>query len=219
MVMLGAHDVELGIAGTFTLNVAIFALLITGLWRFERRLESGQIFVGLALIAVIGIIGRIILEPLPNISPVTILLLLAGAHYGMRHGLLLATVIVVSSNLVLGHGLWTLYQVVGWSLVACVGAYLSTWLIDSDGKLNVNRLIIVGFTSGFAFDWFVSLSVLHTQPISYLAPYLVQGFVYDLVHATGNLAFAAWLGVPISEMLKRHYSFKLEAANNVPHVI
>ncbi len=215
--MLGAHDVELGMTGTLIVNVAIFALLITGLWRFERRLESGQILVGLALIAAIGIAGRIILEPLPNISPVTILLLLAGAHYGMRHGLLLATVIVVCSNLVLGHGIWTLYQIVAWSLVACAGAYLSTWLIDSDGKLNINRLIVVGFTSGFAFDWFVSLSVLHTQPISYLAPYLVQGFVYDLVHAIGNLAFAAWLGVPISDMLKRHYSFKLEATNNVPH--
>lgn len=217
--MLGAHDVELGMAGTFAVNVAIFTLLIAGLWRFERRFQSGQILIGLAVIAAIGIAGRIILEPLPNISPVTILLLIAGVHYGVRHGLLLATIIVVSSNLVLGHGLWTIYQILGWSLVACAGAFLSTWLIDSDGKLNINRLIIVGFTSGFAFDWFVSLSVLHTLPISNLAPYLVQGLVYDLVHATGNIAFAVWLGAPISEMLKRHYSFKLEATNNVPHVV
>lgn len=214
--MLGAHDVELGVLGTLALNMGIFGLLIAGLWRIERRVDSGQTLIALALIAVVGIVGRIILEPLPNISPVTILILLAGAHYGVRHGVVLATVIAVVSNLFLGHGLWTLYQAAGWSLVACTGAYLSTWLVNSEGKLNLNRLMVLGFASAFAFDWFVSLSVLHTQPPSYLAPYLIQGFVYDLVHAFGNLAFAAWLGAPVSDMLKRHYSVNLEATKNVP---
>jgi len=214
--MLGAHDVELGVLGTLALNMGIFGLLIAGLWRIERRVDSGQTLIALALIAVVGIVGRIILEPLPNISPVTILILLAGAHYGVRHGVALATVIAFVSNLFLGHGLWTLYQAAGWSLVACTGAYLSTWLVNSEGKLNLNRLMVLGFASAFAFDWFVSLSVLHTQPPSYLAPYLIQGFVYDLVHAFGNLAFAAWLGAPVSDMLKRHYSVNLEATKNVP---
>ncbi|HJL59275.1 MAG TPA: DUF6580 family putative transport protein, partial [Candidatus Thalassarchaeaceae archaeon] len=176
--MLGAHDVELGVLGTLALNMGIFGLLIAGLWRIERRVDSGQTLIALALIAVVGIVGRIILEPLPNISPVTILILLAGAHYGVRHGVALATVIAFVSNLFLGHGLWTLYQAAGWSLVACTGAYLSTWLVNSEGKLNLNRLMVLGFASAFAFDWFVSLSVLHTQPPSYLAPYLIQGFVY-----------------------------------------
>jgi len=214
--MLGAHDVELGVLGTLALNMGIFGLLIAGLWRIERRVDSGQTLIALALIAVVGIVGRIILEPLPNISPVTILILLAGAHYGVRHGVALATVIAFVSNLFLGHGLWTLYQAAGWSLVACTGAYLSTWLVNSEGKLNLNRLMVLGFASAFAFDWFVSLSVLHTQSPSYLAPYLIQGFVYDLVHAFGNLAFAAWLGAPVSDMLKRHYSVNLEATKNVP---
>ena len=213
--MLGAHDVELGVVGTFVLNVAIFGLLIVGLWRIEQRIDKGQTLIALALLAVVGIIGRIVFNPLPNISPVTILILLAGAHYGVRHGVVLATVITVGSNMVLGHGIWTLYQAVGWSLVACLGAYLSMWLVNSQDKLNLNRLMVLGFVSAFVFDWFVSLSVLHTQPMSYLTPYLVQGLMYDLVHAFGNLVFAAWLGVPVSDILKRHYSFNLEAPMNV----
>lgn len=213
--MLGAHDVELGVVGKFVLNVAIFGLLIVGLWRIEQRIDKGQTLIALALLAVVGIIGRIVFNPLPNISPVTILILLAGAHYGVRHGVVLATVITVGSNMVLGHGIWTFYQAVGWSLVACLGAYLSMWLVNSQDKLNLNRLMVLGFVSAFVFDWFVSLSVLHTQSISYLMPYLVQGLMYDLVHAFGNLVFAAWLGVPVSDILKRHYSFNLEAPTNV----
>ena len=214
--MLGAHDATLGTTGSVFLNSALFALILFGLWRIESRLDSGRTMIALAVLATAGIVGRILLEPLPNISPVTVLVFLAGAHYGVRHGVALATVIAVVSNLFLGHGLWTLYQAAGWSLVACAGAYLSTWFVNSEGKLNLNRLMVLGFASAFAFDWFVSLSVLHTQPPSYIASYLIQGFVYDLVHAFGNLAFAAWLGAPVSDMLKRHYSVNLEATKNVP---
>ena len=217
--MLGAHDVTLGTTGSVLLNSALFALALFGLWRIETRLESGRTMIALALLATAGIAGRILLEPLPNISPVTVLVFLAGAHFGARHGIALATIITFGSNVVLGHGLWTLYQAVGWSMIAVAGACLATWLIDAHGKLNLNRLMVSGFTLGFAFDWFVSLSVLHTQPLSYLPVYLAQGFVYDLVHAFGNLAFAAWLGVPVSEMLKRHYTIKLEAVKNVPVVV
>ncbi len=202
--MLGAHDVELGMTGTILLNSGIFALILFGLWRIETRLESGRSMAALTILAVAGILGRILLEPLPNISPVTILVLLAGVHFGARHGIALATIITIGSNLVLGHGLWTLYQAVGWSLVAVLGSSLSGWLVDVNGKLNLNRLMLTGFTLGFAFDWFVSLSVLHTQPLSYLPLYLAQGLVYDFVHGFGNLAFAAWLGVPVSDALTRH---------------
>lgn len=217
--MLGAHDVELGTAGIVILNSSIFALALFGLWRIESRVESGRTYATLALLATAGILGRILLEPLPNISPVTVLVLLAGAHFGARHGVALATIITVASNLVLGHGIWTLYQAVGWSLIALLGAYLSGWLVDSQGKLNLNRLMLSGFALGFAFDWFVSLSVLHTQPLSYLPAYLAQGLVYDFVHGFGNVAFAAWLGSPVAEALGRHSNFKMVETKPSPVVL
>ena len=46
--MLGAHDVELGVVGKVALNVAIFSLLIVGLWRIEQRIDKGQTFIVLA---------------------------------------------------------------------------------------------------------------------------------------------------------------------------
>ena len=213
--MLGAHDVEFGLAGTVALNLALFGLLAWGMWKIDSRIESGKTLLSLALVASFCIGGRVLLEPLPNISPVTVMLLIAGAHFGARNGVALAVIVAVVSNLFLGHGLWTLYQALGWSLVAVAGSYMATWLLDSERQISIQRLMMAGFVAGFAFDWFVSLSVLHTQSASYLLPYLAQGLVYDLIHAFGNVAFAAWLGTSVSVSLGRHAEIGMEARSDV----
>ena len=66
--MLGAHDVTLGTTSSVLLNSALFALALFGLWRIESRLDSGRTMIALALLATAGIAGRILLEPLPNLS-------------------------------------------------------------------------------------------------------------------------------------------------------
>ena len=44
------------------------------------------------------------------------------------------------------------------------------------------------------FDFIVSLSVIDGSiTFSQFMLYLANGIPYDLMHATGNLAFAAWL--------------------------
>ena len=134
------------------LNAAVFGLLLFGIWKVEKGLNSGSDLLVLSLLAVAGIFGRILLEPLPNVSPVTILVLLAGAHFGARRAVALAAVIALFSNLWMGHGLWTFYQAVGWSLVGCAGALLSSWLLDEKRELVLPRLMAVGFAAGFAFD-------------------------------------------------------------------
>jgi hypothetical protein len=37
-----------------------------------------------------------------------------------------------------------------------------------------------------------------------LVPFLLNGLAFDLYHAAGNLAFVAWMAVPIGEILARH---------------
>jgi hypothetical protein len=73
-----------------------------------------------------------------------------------------------------------------------------------EGKLNLNRVAVVAIAAGFAFDWIVSLSILLKTDPSMLAPFLLNGLVFDLYHAAGNLAFVAWMAVPIGEILARH---------------
>ena len=73
-----------------------------------------------------------------------------------------------------------------------------------DRELRVNLLAVVAAASGFVFNWIVSLSILLTVDPSMLAAYLLNGLVFDLYHAAGNVAFVAWMSVPLGDMMLRH---------------
>ena len=136
-------------------------------------------------------------------QPVTVVVLLVGIHYGATRSIGVATIIAISSNLVMGHGLWTFYQALGWSLVGVTGALLSQSLRVGD-KISVPRVASISFIAAFVFDWVVSVSVLHTLPLENLPVYILAGLPFDLVHGVGNVAIAAWIAEPISDIMSRH---------------
>ena len=89
------------------------------------------------------------------------------------------------------------------NLVFCRFALLSQSL-RVDDKISVPRVASVSFVVAFAFDWVVSVSVLHTLPLETLPVYILAGLPFDLVHGVGNIAFAAWIAEPISDIMSRH---------------
>lgn len=83
------------------------------------------------------------------------------------------------------------------------GAALSGLLLDGR-RIRATRLAFVSAASAFLFDWIVSLSILMEADSSMIVPYLINGLAFDLYHAAGNVAFVAWMAVPLSEMILRH---------------
>jgi energy-coupling factor transport system substrate-specific component len=107
----------------------------------------------------------------------------------------------------MGHGLWTLYQALGWSLVGIIGTLLSNKLHLNNTGSNT-PLMMVAIFCAFIFDWTVSLSVLHTLGPDLLFVYILSGIPFDILHAVGNMFFVAWLASPLSEIMTRHLSVK-----------
>jgi len=213
--MFDAHTVTIGPHGMLLINAAMLCMIGWALWKAERRLESGSDWILLLMLGVFAVSGRVLMDPIPNIQPVTVIVLLAGIHYGAPRAIILATTVTLCSNLLLGHGLWSLYQAVGWSAVGVTGALFSNRLLVN-GRLNIERLAIVAAASAFAFDWFVSVSALHAMGSELLLPYIVAGLPFDLLHAAGNVAFAAWLATPLSEVMTKHISASSPMAVNDP---
>jgi len=160
----------------------------------------------LVLLAVFGVSGRILLDPIPNVQPVTVLVLLVGAYFGASRAIALAAIIALASNVILlGHGPWTLFQAVGWGSIGLAGSMLSNRII-ADGKVRIGTLAVIAAASGLAFNWFVSLSILLEAGSSMMVPYLLNGLVFDLYHVVGNVLFVAWIASPLGEMMYRHRS-------------
>tara|TARA_B100000287_G_scaffold70540_1_gene61994 strand:- start:280 stop:804 length:525 start_codon:yes stop_codon:yes gene_type:complete len=160
----------------------------------------------LILLAIFGVSGRILMEPIPNVQPVTVLVLLTGVYFGASRALALAAIVALASNVIfMGHGPWTIFQVIGWGAIGIFGSLLSDKLVVNE-KLRLNRLAFMAAASGVAFNWFVSLSILLDTGFSMLVPYLLNGLVFDLYHAFGNILFVAWMATPLGEIMSRHRS-------------
>ena len=202
--MSDLHNIALSPNQTILLNTVILILIATALYRAERKLDGSDPWIMLSILAIFAIAGRILLDPLPNIQPVTVVVLLTGIYYGAPRAFALAGIVALATNfLVLGHGPWTLFQVVGWGSIGVAGALLSDRLLI-DGKLNLNRLAVFAAVSGFVFNWIVSLSILMKTDPSMLIPYVLSGLTFDMFHAAGNILFVAWMAEPLGEMMLRH---------------
>jgi energy-coupling factor transport system substrate-specific component len=185
------------------INIAMLSLIGWALWRAEQKMSSGSDLILLILLGAFAVSGRVLLDPIPNVQPVTVIVLLAGIHFGTPRVVALAVAVALCSNVLLGHGLWSLYQAIGWSAVGIVGATLSNRLYV-DGRIAIYALTVLAAVSAFAFDWIVSLSALHSLSSEVFLVYLTAGIPYDLLHAAGNVAFVAWLANPLSEIMTRH---------------
>lgn len=204
--MYDFHNVALSPNQSLFLNIAILSIIVLSLIRSERSLRDQSQWGMLVLLAVFGVSGRILLDPIPNVQPVTVLVLMVGAYFGAPRAIALAATIALASNvMLLGHGPWTLFQAVGWGAIGLVGALMSSRIV-AEGRVRIGPLAVIAAASGLAFNWFVSLSILLEAGSSMLVPYLLNGLVFDLYHVAGNVLFVAWMASPLGEMMSRHRS-------------
>ena len=206
--MYDFHNVALSPTQSLFLNIAILSIIVLSLIRSEHSLRDQSQWGMIVLLAVFGVSGRILLDPIPNVQPVTVLVLLTGAYYGAPRAIALAATVALASNvLLLGHGPWTLFQAIGWGAIGLAGALFSNRILI-EGRVRIGLLAVIAAVSGLAFNWFVSLSILFEAGSSMLVPYLLNGLVFDLYHVAGNVLFVAWMASPLGEMMSRHRPYR-----------
>jgi len=157
-----------------------------------------QSFFFLSFVFII-VAGRVILQPLPNVQPVTMAVFLMGAHQGARRGMSFAILVTLLSNLFIGDGWWTLFQAIGWSVVAVLGASATA---RSSAKIELNVLLPMLVASSILFDFITSLSLIDSSTtLTSFISILYSGLLYDMFHILGNLCFAVWLGESMQDFL------------------
>jgi len=187
---LGTHGPVLSPMTSLVLDIG---LLVAAFWLLATpsKKSLGDTLLLLTLVLAVSA-ARVLMQPLPNIQPVTVAALIIGAQLGARRGAAFAILVAMISNAIIGNGWWTIFQAIGWASVAVIG---SKFAIIANGELQRNRLFVAAIASAFAFDLIVSFSIIDssTSIVSFLT-YLAHGIPYDLLHALGNLTFAVWFG-------------------------
>ena len=193
---IGVHGPELTPIASALMHGALVLLAAIMLAPFSRQQRSG--WVPLAGLVVVVTALRVVMEPLPNIQPVTVTVLLVGACLGARRGVAFAVLVTLLSNAFIGDGWWTLFQALGWSSVALLGA----GLLEAN-RLRLPQLSVVSVLAAFVFGFVASLSLLDsTMSLTDFFSLLFAGLPYDALHALGNLAVAVWFGPTIHGLLQ-----------------
>ena len=142
---------------------------------------------------------RVLMQPLPNVQPLTVATLLVGAHLGARRGVAFAILATLLSNLLISHGWWTFFQAAGWAIVAVIGARAN---LVQNGQLQLQRLALVSVVSAMVFGFVSTLSLVTSAmtPSAFIV-LLGQGLPFDVVHALGNLVFVVWMAPSLHHFL------------------
>ena len=194
---LGTHGPVLSPMTSLVLDIG---LLVAAFWLLATpsKKSLGDTLLLLTLVLAVSA-ARVLMQPLPNIQPVTVAALIIGAQLGARRGAAFAILVAMISNAIIGNGWWTIFQAIGWASVAVIG---SKFAIIANGELQRNRLFVAAIASAFVFDLIVSFSLIDssTSIVSFLT-YLAHGIPYDLLHALGNLTFAVWFGTWFADVV------------------
>jgi energy-coupling factor transport system substrate-specific component len=199
----GIHGPVLGPVSGLVIDVILLALAFWMLASPDMKKVS-NVLTFVTLVTSVSLL-RVLMTPLPNIQPVTVAALIIGAQLGARRGVAFAVLVTMISNFIIGDGIWTLYQAIGWSVVAIIG---SSSKIIINGQLQLNKTFGYAIICAFLFDFIVSLSVLGTVSLSGFMVYLLNGIPYDILHAVGNLSIAAWFGIWFSEAITKFQSME-----------
>ena len=146
--------------------------------------------------------GRVLFAFIPNVQPVTMLVAITGITLGIRAGIAAGATAALVSNVFLGQGPWTIWQMIGWGMVGAAGA--------AGGPVLRNRwaLAAFGLAAGFLFDWLMDVwawsSLGPSADLTSFTALVASGIWFDVAHALGNVAIALLAGPALIRMLDRY---------------
>jgi energy-coupling factor transport system substrate-specific component len=178
-----------------------FAAIVAGAAWLEAGPDSVRELAVVATLAGAAAAGRVLFAAVPGVQPVTVMVVAAGAALGMRAGVAVGMLAAFTSNLFLGQGLWTPWQMLGWGACGAAGALTARLVRRRLPFALLCGVLGLGFSA--LMDVWTWLSFMpHTWPA--LVATLGRGFPFDIAHALGNVALALAAGPELRRLLDRY---------------
>lgn len=191
-----------GASRTAVSFLSLAAFLFFGVLWFEGERYGAATLVLLSLCIAIGGLGRVVFAAIPSVQPTSFVVILCGIVFGGKFGFMVGVGSAFCSNLLLGHGPWSLWQMAAWG---CMG------LLSGMGRRLLSRhrwlLASWGFASGLLFGvgmniWSV-LSFMPTFSWGALAAACAASVYFDLLHGATNSLLLLWQGDRWRRLLER----------------
>lgn len=176
--------------------------------RFEIRSITGREVVILAILAAIAAVSRVPFAGIPSVQPTSFVIIISGLVFGAESGFMVGAVAAIVSNIFLGQGPWTPWQMYAWGMMGMTAGLLRNtfFMRHMWGKL------LFGFVWGYVFGWFMNAWIIISNIENITWEFFISVYVgslyFDLAHALSNVFFllvfsTSW--IKIMQRFKRKY--------------
>ncbi|HXD53202.1 MAG TPA: prenyltransferase/squalene oxidase repeat-containing protein [Solirubrobacteraceae bacterium] len=182
----------------------VLASLAGGFWWYERSEPPAKLLAVVATLAALAALGRDAFAAVPDVKPITAIVLVGGLAFGARPGFAIGAISALASNILLGEGPWTPWQMLGWGLVGLLGAGLGALLGE-----RTPPALLLGVACAFAaeaFNLVMDVSTWTTIGAHSLAAFgvvLGTALAFDLTHVGASFLFGLLFGSTLLRMLRR----------------
>lgn len=152
----------------------------------------------LAIFAAVAVVGRGLFVFIPNVQPVTAMVIITGVLLGPIAGIIIAILSTFLSNMLLGMGIWAIWQIVSWGLIGVIAGIIGKVFT----KVPLVLLLLFGVFAGYLYGFVISLTTY--QVTGKFWPYYIAGLPFDTNHAIGNFVFILLLYPTIVYLTKRY---------------
>jgi energy-coupling factor transport system substrate-specific component len=188
-------------------QLASFALVLASLalafWWYERSRPPAKLLALVATLATVAALGRDAFAAVPDVKPITAIVLVSGIAFGAAPGFAVGAIAGFASNFLLGQGPWTPWQMLGWGLVGLIGAAL--------GRVSARRMgpLALAFACAASAEVFNLVVNLYTwtgagnETLRAFGVVLGTAVVFDATHVVASFAFGLAFGPTLLRMLTR----------------
>ncbi len=189
-------------------QLASLAIVVASLalcfWWYERSRPSSKEVALVATMAALAALGRDAFAALPDVKPTTTIVLICGYAFGAGPGFAVGAVGALASNIFLGQGSWTPWQMIAWAVVGVAGAMLG--LLLRRRPLGRWTLALACALAAEIFNLLIDLyswSVGGTHTLAAYGAWLASALAFDMTHVVASFLFGLTFGPALLRMLIR----------------
>jgi ECF-type riboflavin transporter, S component/Prenyltransferase and squalene oxidase repeat len=181
----------------------VAGILLAGWLAYERSRPSARMVAVVATLAAVAALGRDAFVALPDVKPITAIALVVGYALGPLPGFTVGAIGMLASNMMLGQGPYTPWQMAAWGLVGLAGALLGRMSGRRTGRFGLALacavMALVAKEIMNVYTW--TLGAAHT-PAAFLL-IAGQGLPFDITDTVASFLFGFAFGPELARLLGR----------------
>ncbi|QGU95719.1 ECF transporter S component [Clostridium bovifaecis] len=170
-------------------TLAVLLILFLNYIYFEKSSMGAKEIALIATLSAFSAVCRVPFSLIPSVQPTTFLVALSGLVFGSYQGFLIGSTAAFISNIFLGQGPWTPWQMFAWGTIGAISGILG----KNDRKISSEVFGVICFFYGILFGWitnlWVILSAFKAISIGTIISTNLTSLTVDIMHAGGNFIF------------------------------